>query len=411
MTICRYYAQGYCRFGSRCRFEHVESNYNNQQSHNYNQRNAENYQQRHGRQESGYSNSNQYRNERYDARNNYNDDYRGYSPERRTENYRYQSGGYDNQQHYYGGGNQKTRYNEHNYGRKQQQFSDYRENENIYGHNRYQWLAEDYKNQGPNTRYSENEYADNSYSTSTPKGKPSFSFKVPESEIKKGSSTYFQVNEQDQLLADNVKEDAKSWEFGGQWPFTCYFPYPNKSGFPGFYDVSPEELRYAAYKAEKSNTYNTYLQSVQNALTQVNQQRSQLLVATPQLLSTIRRIRNGEDVYSTSKVIDPLSSVHSDDMLVSMETPAIAIQNAAASFSFKMPTETDSAIKTSASNFSFKLPADTEIKAVSTSVSDGDADVYTAFGNLTNEEREQFSASTFVLGKIPTNPPPLLFCT
>lgn len=56
-----------------------------------------------------------------------------------------------------------------------------------------------------------------------------------------------------------VQEDAKSWEYGGQWPFSCYFPYPNKCAFPGFYDVSPEELRLAAYKAEKNNSSEAYV--------------------------------------------------------------------------------------------------------------------------------------------------------
>lgn len=50
-----------------------------------------------------------------------------------------------------------------------------------------------------------------------------------------------------------------SWELGGMWPFTCYFPYSDKYGFPGFWDVSPEELRYAAYKAEENNAYDTYV--------------------------------------------------------------------------------------------------------------------------------------------------------
>lgn len=76
------------------------------------------------------------------------------------------------------------------------------ENENVYGQNRYRWLSQDYKSQAhQNSRYYENEYSSDSYVTSTPKAKPSFSFKVPESEIKKGSSTAFQVNEEDQLTA------------------------------------------------------------------------------------------------------------------------------------------------------------------------------------------------------------------
>lgn len=83
------------------------------------------------------------------------------------------------------------------------------ENENVYGQNRYRWLSDDYKNQ---SRASDYEYGNDSYTTSTPKGKPSFSFKVPESEVKKGSSNFFQVDEQDQLLTEYA------------FIFFCFFP-------------------------------------------------------------------------------------------------------------------------------------------------------------------------------------------
>ena len=75
------------------------------------------------------------------------------------------------------------------------------ENENVYGQNRYRWLSDDYKNQS-HLNVGQNEYENDSYTTSTPKGKTSFSFKVPESEVKKGSNIFFNVDEQDQLLSE-----------------------------------------------------------------------------------------------------------------------------------------------------------------------------------------------------------------
>lgn len=84
------------------------------------------------------------------------------------------------------------------------------ENENVYGQNRYRWLSDDYKNQ---SRVSDYQYGNDSYTTSTPKGKPSFSFKVPESEVKKGSSNFFQVDDQDQLLT----------EYAFTYIFFCFF--------------------------------------------------------------------------------------------------------------------------------------------------------------------------------------------
>lgn len=126
MTICRYYAQGTCRFGDRCRFEHIDSNYDTY--NNYNQRNVGNYQEQYGRENTGYGNyrsDNQYGNQRYEQKNYYGGSQRSYSPDRYSDNYRqeprYQST-YSNQ--YHGRSRQnyehQPRYAEQNYGRNQQ---------------------------------------------------------------------------------------------------------------------------------------------------------------------------------------------------------------------------------------------------------------------------------------------------
>lgn len=39
-----------------------------------------------------------------------------------------------------------------------------------------------------------------------------------------------------------------------QWLLSCYGPFKNKLNFPGFNDISPEELRLSAYEAQNNGT-------------------------------------------------------------------------------------------------------------------------------------------------------------
>lgn len=474
MAICRYFLQGTCRFGDKCRFEHTERNYDSYD-------NAGGYQERYGRQY-GHSNNYQQSNQnRYESRkqygaqlDRYGEQYRAESPsrystggyysnerqpDRYSEHYRaespssysyggyysnerynspdryadyYQnaaprySGTYSNQRQGSGGNYYKENYGNSNYykenqrdystknqyqssntqhetrGQRNFQPQDNRGGENVYGQNKFKWSSDDVKKQQQQKTHKDNH---DGYNTSTPKSKVSFSFKVPESEIKKQSAQ--ELNEQDGIGMEILKEDGKAWEFGGLWPFTCYSPIPNKPGFPGFYDLSPEELRYAAYKSEENNAFPSYVQAVQNVSSQINQQRSDLQVATPQLVATLRRIWKGENMCSSSDGF-AIPFLEYKEVRTDVTPNAFPGNNAAATFSFKVPTETDSLVKSSAEAFSFKQP--TETKAPMPTVSGGDAEIYTHFENLTEEEKEQFSASTFVLGKIPTKPPPQALC-
>lgn len=115
MTICRYFAQGTCRYGDRCRFEHVENDsYNyNKKSYSNNQYNADNYEDRYG---SNYNHHDyEYRNQRYDSRNYYNEDHRGYASNRYNEKFARSNVQNNQQQYKYRQGYEK------NFGKKQNQ--------------------------------------------------------------------------------------------------------------------------------------------------------------------------------------------------------------------------------------------------------------------------------------------------
>ncbi|GFR02050.1 hypothetical protein TNCT_360911 [Trichonephila clavata] len=222
-----------------------------------------------------------------------------------------------------------------------------------------------------------------------------------------------------------IKEDIKAWELGSQWPFTCYCPIQEKSNFPGFTDMSPDELRYEAYKARENNTYDHInpekvivelikydpwqVESVNKVLQNIKLRRDQLKEPSVQMISIIEKIRNGQNFDNESSVdgIFPLSKSDKSP-LEDMVAEESSIQKSASSFSFKTTLENDNVPKTSASNFSFKLPQDTVVKESSQTA--GSSDIYTSLEKLSDQDKEQFSASTFTLGKIPTMPPPQALC-
>ncbi|XP_074114438.1 uncharacterized protein LOC141537374 [Cotesia typhae] len=51
-----------------------------------------------------------------------------------------------------------------------------------------------------------------------------------------------------------VAEEVLIAERGNQWPLSCFGPFKEQSCIPGFEDISPEEVRWEMYQAEKNNT-------------------------------------------------------------------------------------------------------------------------------------------------------------
>ncbi|XP_022083453.1 nucleoporin-like protein 2 [Acanthaster planci] len=59
-------------------------------------------------------------------------------------------------------------------------------------------------------------------------------------------------------ILDIIKQDAKEWEASQMWPLSCYKPNKARSYVPGFEDISPDEVRYLAYTAEKENKFDQH---------------------------------------------------------------------------------------------------------------------------------------------------------
>lgn len=49
-----------------------------------------------------------------------------------------------------------------------------------------------------------------------------------------------------------VSEEVELAEKGMQWPLSCYGPFKERPSIPGTEDVSPEEIRWEMYEAQKT---------------------------------------------------------------------------------------------------------------------------------------------------------------
>ncbi|KAG8201763.1 hypothetical protein JTE90_012822 [Oedothorax gibbosus] len=345
--------QGNCRFADKCRFEHpYGSNDYGDSGYDYS------YQNR-GRSQASYtSNYDQNRNRHYNDK---------YQP---------------NQQYYSSGRNyQDSRYSYNDGSYNQAPEPDY--NANKYNRNKHTWVSEDYKKQiEPKLPKSNNERF---FDTSTPKSKVSFSFKDTSVQKSHHQPGDLHMNERNLIDAEIIKEDVLLWETGNQWPFSCYCPTQGKSAFPGFVDLSPEELRLEAYKARENNTYNSYVESVEKTLQEMKMKREQLKEPSIQLMIIIERIRKGEKFETENTVDGSFSSLVNSNQtgleeMVAEEVPQTTstsffgpLKSAADSFSFKTTLGNDEAIKNSASTFSFKTPSESSAASFSFKTSTADS--------------------------------------
>ncbi|XP_013779645.1 nucleoporin-like protein 2 isoform X1 [Limulus polyphemus] len=97
----------------------------------------------------------------------------------------------------------------------------------------------------------------------------------------------------DVSLLEMVKQDILLWELGKQWPFSCYGHLKKQGCFPGFLDISPEELRWTAYYAQREGNTQSYLHLVKQALEDVQTKRKELQKASPDILRILESLDEG----------------------------------------------------------------------------------------------------------------------
>ncbi|XP_077543912.1 uncharacterized protein LOC144156023 [Haemaphysalis longicornis] len=375
-TVCWYYMQGRCRFGDRCRNlhppddydeeEYVEPSHSRSRKHSTFDFNATLEQCIREEQQ-----TRPYRNESYQRR--YADTY----DERQTRSYR--NDGY------------QRRYDADTHGERQTRSS--------------------YRNEGYQGRYD----ADTQYSPATNRrGDSNYYSYEPQHgnrfQLHRGNAgrddtasrvaaQRFDFNKalQDgartgsrrgssELSVDEVTvlSDMKSWEEGGQWLFTSYGPFGNSASYPGFHDISMEELRLQFYSAFQAGAVQDHVSQVKTASQNVLQSIHLLLSMPPDVKECLKNLRQGRTtaVPSASFGAGP----------VGRADQAVPVVRAAPQPQQHLQVAAPAQHGAGAQGGKRARP------------------VYTSLERLTAAERAQFSAEHFTLGEIPTRPPPMELC-
>lgn len=403
MVLCRYFAQGTCRFGENCRFEHSRAGGGREES--WNERSWD----------GGYDGS---------APPSYN---RG-------------RGGGGTQNRY---GSNSTSYNS-------------------YGSSNYDRYESSNYNPRANTRpLNQPAPTSNRFSALDTRNGGH-----PRQQFHQEAPNTVRLSRDQREMIQTMVQDIDSWEYGHQWPFSCFAPSKDGLNFPGFEDISPEELRWSAYVALKDGSVDTYTQSILQVQTEIKQKWALMRQHNQEVIDILVKLANEVTVIqppsqfgsSTAKFIR--SQLHNFDTKpntfgtfadkgfggsASQQNRSNSVfggtsfgsQSAGANM-FGSTLKAEEAAPSEVSSietFSFKLsekPAQTGPTSTfgnsgkttffgsaipqSSSAPQTPSTVltvtttYTPMNELTEEEKAQFMATAFTFGKIPERPPPKELC-
>ncbi|XP_057341479.1 nuclear pore complex protein DDB_G0274915-like [Microplitis mediator] len=90
-----------------------------------------------------------------------------------------------------------------------------------------------------------------------------------------------------------VAEEVLTAERGGQWPLSCFGPFKEQPSIPGFEDVSPEEVRWEMYQAQKNNTVEQTKQQFQQLCQDAISRRNVLKNPTRETAAMLEKLQKG----------------------------------------------------------------------------------------------------------------------
>ncbi|CAB4017399.1 Hypothetical predicted protein, partial [Paramuricea clavata] len=234
---------------------------------------------------------------------------------------------------------------------------------------------------------------------------------------------------------DRVRKDMSEWHESGQWPLSCYAPFVNEPCFDGLMDVSPEEMRSEAYKANSGGNAAKYAQSLQQTMLKYRRRKEELatmsssqlqdeisrssqpssmvpgglfgnLASSPQSLSETSLFGESSESMATSStglLGSSLQSMHTSGPFASSNpttTPSTFFGSSPSAFGFTQVNNTPS----STSMFS-----EDNSSGAQTSTDGARSTTMTSL-RCSEEDLKAFRAAHFVLGAVPECPPPLELC-
>lgn len=380
MAICRYFLQGTCRFGSRCRYEH---SYPIQHSYG-----------------SGYGGGGGYRGS--NTGGGYGGNY-GHS-----DNYGASGGAGDGNR-----GENNDRGGMSILRAKALGTQQFPQGSSIFG-------------QPPNTQQS-GQYG------------PSTGFFTPNVTQQKLPN----IQESKEYLQRLINEFT-IWSHSGYWPLSCFALFGGQSCVPGLIDYSPEELRWFMYQARVTGNLEDCQQYVAGLYEKSKLVKDQLMTPSAQVLEILYRLSKGEKIeVSTPSPLFPENKVNNAASVFRQNangvvqtttmTPQTSFPSPATSFTFSLPNASQGNLNQNLGGFSgtptsvfvnptFNTSAPSDPgqsifggarqtqNIPASSSSSHDSSIYSQMSELTEEMMNSFTAPVFTMGSVPIVPPPKELC-
>ncbi|GFG34889.1 hypothetical protein Cfor_00104 [Coptotermes formosanus] len=325
---------------------------------------------------------------------------------------------------------------------------------------RYEHTRSDYSASGESVlrgRYGGHQYATNDYYNGHGRNPGSYKF----------GNTSHDFEEIMQMVIQEVVQSEK----GGQWPLSCFAPIKERSCFPGWEDVSPEEVRWKMYESVQDGTLPEYQRQLKELYDAAKLQRQQIMNPNNEVFKIIEKLLRGEKI-ETEKNFSFLQAATQmrDNNMLSLSSSSFGTsqqQNPASSnFVFSLPqlggSSGQTTVQQQSSGFyngvqvapnigmqsvnvcsgwpemhtpfsavtqdssSFQSSSHTALssgtafggnRSVVSSVTGNKSEntvahscLYSSQAELSQEELNAYLASTFTMGKVPTKPPPKELC-
>uniref|UniRef100_A0A023G5T9 Nucleoporin NUP42 n=1 Tax=Amblyomma triste TaxID=251400 RepID=A0A023G5T9_AMBTT len=190
--------------------------------------------------------------------------------------------------------------------------------------------------------------------------------------------------------------DMKQWQEGGQWLFTCYGPFGNDVLYPGFFDISMEEARLDYYNACRAGTVCDWIARLKQAALNVQRNIQHLMLMPADVKNCLKNLRDGATAVVLST---PFGKPVGGGMLQAPAASTAAAPSAAPVTTTLQPRPQAASVQSKPLTSTVNTQRKAEPKQL-----------YTPEEELTAEEKEQFLAKNFTLGKIPLQPPPRQYC-